>query len=99
SRFDIEGMEWLKDVIFAEGRLEKVVTLTEMAQDMGMSMVDLALCWCAANPNVSTVILGASKVSQLEQNLKSLDHLSKLTPEVMTKIDEILGNKPTRMEF
>jgi len=99
SRFDIEGMEWLKDVIFAEGRLEKVVTLTEMAQDMGMSMVDLALCWCATNPNVSTVILGASKVSQLEQNLKSLDHLSKLTPEVMTKIDEILGNKPTRMEF
>jgi len=99
SRFDIEGMEWLKDVIFAEGRLEKVVTLTGMAQDMGMSMVDLALCWCAANPNVSTVILGASKVSQLEQNLQSLDHLSKLTPEVMIKIDEILGNKPTRMEF
>jgi aryl-alcohol dehydrogenase-like predicted oxidoreductase len=54
----------------------------------------MALLWCNANPHVSTVILGASKKSQLEDNLKALDSKSKMTPDVMAKIDEIVGNKP-----
>jgi aryl-alcohol dehydrogenase-like predicted oxidoreductase len=54
----------------------------------------MSLAWCAANPNVSTVILGASKMSQLTDNLKALDALPSLTPEVMDKIESVLGNKP-----
>ena len=54
----------------------------------------MALLWCNANPNVSTVILGASKRSQLEDNLKALDSKAKMTPDVLARIDELLGNKP-----
>jgi aryl-alcohol dehydrogenase-like predicted oxidoreductase len=54
----------------------------------------MALLWCLANKNVSTVILGASKKSQLEDNLAALDRREKLTPDVLAKIDAILGNKP-----
>ena len=54
----------------------------------------MALLWCNANPHVSTVILGASKTSQLEDNLKALDSKAKMTPDVMAKIDAIVGNMP-----
>jgi aryl-alcohol dehydrogenase-like predicted oxidoreductase len=50
--------------------------------------------WCLANPHVSTVILGASRVTQLTDNLKALEHKAKLTPEVMAEIEGIMGNKP-----
>jgi voltage-dependent potassium channel beta subunit len=99
SRFDIEGLEWLQKVIFAEGRLDKVRSLTSLAEKLDMSMTHLALTWCLSNPNVSTVILGASKVEQLADNLAALEHLEKLTPEVIGQIDEILDNRPQRMEF
>ena len=68
--------------------------LAKLADDVGMPIHYLALLWCNANPNVSTVILGASKLSQLKENLKALDHKSKMTPEVLAKIEEIMGNKP-----
>ena len=87
TRFDLEGMEWLKSQVFREGRLDKVRLLSKLAQEIGMSMAQLAIGWCLKNPNVSTVILGASKVSQLEENLKTLNHMEKLTPEVMENIE------------
>ncbi|MDX2245639.1 MAG: aldo/keto reductase [Bacteroidia bacterium] len=96
TRFDIQGLDWLKTEVFKEGRLEKVRELTTLAGEYGMSMTHMALAWCAKNPNVSSVILGASKVSQLEDNLKSLDALPKLTDEVLEKIETILQNKPVR---
>jgi aryl-alcohol dehydrogenase-like predicted oxidoreductase len=57
------------------------------------------LCWCLKNKNVSTVILGASKVSQLEENLKCYDSLPKLTDDVMAKIEEVLQNKPALVVY
>ena len=57
-------------------------------------MTHLALAWCAVNPGVSNVILGATKVEQLEDNLKALDLLPKLTPEVLGEIEEVLQTKP-----
>lgn len=54
----------------------------------------MSLAWAAKNPNVSTVILGATKVSQIEDNIKALKLLPKLTPEVMEEIEKILDNKP-----
>ena len=57
-------------------------------------MTQLALAWVARNPNTSTVILGATKPEQLLENLKALEIVPKLTPEVLSRIDEITGNKP-----
>ena len=54
----------------------------------------MALAWCLTNPNVSTVITGASKVSQVTENMKALEVLPKLTPDVLDRIEQILNNKP-----
>ena len=97
SRVNLPGYEWLKASLESdEGKqkIEQVKKLAVLAKEIGMPIHHMALLWCNANPNVSTVILGASKKSQLEDNLKALDHKAKLTPEVMGKIDELLGNKP-----
>lgn len=99
TRFDIEGLDWLKENVFKEGRLDKVRALTALAQEIGTTMPLLALAWCLKNPHVSTVILGASKVSQLEENLKATETAALLTEEVMEKIEGILQNKPIRTEF
>lgn len=99
SRFDIEGLDWLKAEVFKEGRLDQVRALTALAAEAGMSMTHMALAWCLKNPHVSTVILGASRVAQLEDNLQSLAALPKLTPDVMAQIETILDNKPVRQEF
>jgi aryl-alcohol dehydrogenase-like predicted oxidoreductase len=74
--------------------LAKVEQLAKLAAKAGMPIHHLALLWCLANPNVSTVILGASKVSQLEDNLSALDSRHMLTPEVMEEIEKIVQNKP-----
>lgn len=62
--------------------------------ELGCTVTQLALAWVARNPNTSTVILGATKPEQLLENLKALELYHKLTPDVLTKIDEIVGNKP-----
>ena len=69
------------------------VALTSMTE-LGCSTTQLALAWLAKNPNTSTIILGASKPEQVIDNLKALDVIPKLTPEIMKKIETILGNKP-----
>jgi aryl-alcohol dehydrogenase-like predicted oxidoreductase len=65
-----------------------------LAGDLGTTVSKLALAWCLKNPNVSTVILGATQNTQLVDNLDALNVLPSLTEEVMLKIEEILGNKP-----
>jgi len=68
--------------------------LQTVANDLGISMAQLAIAWCLKNPNVSSVILGASNVQQLEQNLASADKLDLLTGEVLERVETILGNRP-----
>ena len=63
--------------------------------ELGTKVTHLALAWVAAQPHTSTVILGASKPEQVLDNIKALEVLPKLTPEVLAKLDEILGNKPS----
>ena len=94
TRFNIEGLEWLKDRMLSEDRLGKVRQLTELAGDLGTSMAKLALAWCVKNPNVSTVITGASKMHHLEENLDAIDVVEKIDDSVMARIEEILDNKP-----
>ncbi|KAA3662833.1 MAG: voltage-dependent potassium channel subunit beta [Chloroflexi bacterium] len=102
SRMNLPGYEWLRKMFEGEAwqaRLESVRTLTGMAEEMGTTMARLAIAWTLKNPNVSTVILGASRISQLEDNLQALDVVSQLTDDVMEKIEEVLQNKPAPMEF
>ena len=94
SRMSLEGYEWLKDRAIVGDKLERVNSLGNFAKELGVSLPSLAIAWCISNPNVSTAILGATKESQLIENLKSLEVLSLLTPDVLGKIDDIMGTKP-----
>ncbi len=99
TRLGMEGMEWLKERSLTEDRLERVRNLQKIAKEMGTSVAKLALAWCLKNPNVSTVILGASKMKHLEENLSAIDLLDRLSDEVMAKIEEVLENKPETPAF
>ena len=100
SRMNLANMGWLKDRAMSDAeKLDKVKQLNTLAQNIGISLTHLSLCWCLRNPNVSTVILGASKVAQLEENLKCLDAMPIVTTDVMEKIETILQNKPLIPEF
>lgn len=96
SRMMLPGYEWLKEELGSEkgkARLEKVAALAKLASGIGMPIHHLALLWCLANPRVSTVILGASRESQLVDNLAALDSRDKLTPSVLSEIEGIMQNK------
>jgi len=90
SRLTLKGYEWLKERINPES-IEKAKKLEPVAADLGCTLAQLALAWCAKNPNVSTVITGASRAEQVVENMKAVEVLPKLTPEVMTRIDQILS--------
>merc|ERR1712070_1248585 len=77
-----------------KAKIAKVRKLTEIAQKLGVSVAALSIAWCIKNENVSTVILGATKVAQIEDNCKAITVLDKLTPELMEEIEKILDNKP-----
>lgn len=94
TRLGMEGLEWLKDLSLTEERLEKVRGLSKIAEELGTSMPKLAVAWCLTNPNVSTVILGGSKVHHLEENIDALELVPQLTDEVLEQIEEVLQNKP-----
>lgn len=88
---------WLVDRLTGQNAQEKadiIKRLQQMADDWGTTLPQLAIAWCLKNPNVSTVILGASKIEQLEENVKALSFLTKLSDASMLEIDEVLGNKP-----
>jgi len=94
SRLAIQGFDWLKERWVQEAKIEKVKKLAVLAQEMGVSLAELAIAWTIKNPNVTTAILGATKKQQLEENLKALQVLPLLTPEIMEKIEQVLQNKP-----
>ena len=102
SRVNLPGYEWLKAMFESEEgqkRLQSVRELVPIAEELGTTMPRLAIAWCLKNPNVSTVITGASKVSQVAENMKALDLVPQLTDDVMEKIEAVLGSKPEPMEF
>lgn len=99
TRMNMKGMEWLRNSGLTPERLEKARQLNTLALEMGTSLAKLAIAWCLKNPTVSTVILGASKVHQLEETLESLTVVPLLTPEIDNRIEAILGNKPVQPEW
>ncbi|MFL3662652.1 MAG: potassium channel beta subunit family protein [Flavobacteriales bacterium] len=99
TRLVMEGMDWLKDTVVTKENLDKVAQLEKIAKKLGLSLPVLAITWCLKNENVSTVMLGASKLSQLEENFKAIEAKAKLTPEVMEEIENALNNKPVHSIF
>jgi len=99
TRLSLEGLEWLKERSLSEERLEKTQALNTLALSLGTSLPRLATAWCINNPNVSTVILGASKLNHLEETLKAPEDLGLLSEEVVESIEEILDNKPKHPQW
>jgi len=93
TRATLKDYEWLKDQLVqrAQDKGEQVQRLHRIAQELDLSPAVFAIAWCLKNQNVSTVILGASKVEQLKENLAAVDALPKFSPEVMKLIDEVAG--------
>jgi voltage-dependent potassium channel beta subunit len=89
SRGAMDNMAFLRESLLDKQKNAAVAALEPIAQELGCTLAQLALAWVAHNPQVSTVITGASKLSQLQSNLGALDVLGKLTPEVMARIDAI----------
>lgn len=90
SRAALPGYEWLRDRLMNPAKLDQVRALEPIAAELNCSLSQLAIAWCAKNPNVSTVITGASRVSQVEENMGALTVLPKLTPEMMARIEAAL---------
>jgi len=100
SRMALEDYSWLRDQLESEegqARLQKVRELTTIAQELGATMAQLALAWTLKNPNVSTVITGATKTAQVKDNLGAVELAQKLSDDVMEKIEAVLDNKPDLM--
>ena len=99
SRLALEGYGWLKDKSYREDKLARVRELQAFANEMGVSLTHLSIAWCIRNPNVTTAILGATKETQLVENLKAQAVLPLLTGDVMDRIDTIMGTAPELPEY
>jgi voltage-dependent potassium channel beta subunit len=90
SRASLEGYEWLRKTMVdserGQSRMKKVAALAPIAEELGVSLANIAIAWCLLNENVSTVILGASKIEQLEQNLAALDVAPLLTNDIQARL-------------
>jgi voltage-dependent potassium channel beta subunit len=89
SRATLPGYEWLKEMLTDEGRNKKVAELKVIADELGLSLAQFSLAWCAMNPHVSTVITGASSAEQVRENMTALDAMPLLTKEIMDRVDII----------
>ena len=90
SRADLSDFDWMKKRVQDEKKLAVTRQLAEVADDLGVSLAQMSLAWLLKNPNVSTVITGASKLSQIEENMKAIEIKDQLTDDVMERIDQII---------
>ncbi len=97
SRLSLDTYAFLRDLVESDegkDRIARVRQLAPVAAEIDATLAQLAIAWCLRNPRVSTVILGASRVSQLHENLKALEVVERLTPPVLERIESILENRP-----
>lgn len=90
SRGALQGYEWLRGMLTDAERIAVVRRLGAVATEAGIPLAQLAIAWCLKNPNVSTVITGASRVEQVHENMKALAVVDRLTPAVMASLDAAL---------
>ena len=98
SRATLPGYEWLRKNVITPQNVEKAKQLEPVARNLGCTLAQLALAWCLRNPNVSTVITGASRPEQVSENMKALEVAPKLDSGVLEQIEAILGNKPQQSQ-
>jgi aryl-alcohol dehydrogenase-like predicted oxidoreductase len=89
SRAAVPGYEWLRPLLTDQARNEKVRRLKDVADDLDCTLAQLALAWCARNRHVSTVITGASRASQVTENMSALEVIERLDEEVLARIDAV----------
>lgn len=94
TRATLQGYEWLSQYVITPQNIEKVKKLHPIAKELDCTPAQLSLAWCLKNPNVSTTITGATRPEQVIENMKAPEFVSKLTSDVMERIEAILGNKP-----
>ncbi len=99
SRLKRDELGWLADRLLQENNHKIVTNLVQFSKELGVSMPQLGVAWCLKNPNVSTVILGATKPEQLQETLNATHILPLLTEEVMEHIETILQNKPQHPQY
>jgi voltage-dependent potassium channel beta subunit len=92
SRGTIKGYEFLTERLSDKAKIAAVRRLGPIAAELGCTLAQMSLAWCLKNPHVSTVITGASRPSQVVENMKALDVVAKLTPEVLARIDAALAS-------
>jgi voltage-dependent potassium channel beta subunit len=92
TRGTVKGYEWLAERLSDSAKLAVVRRLGPIAADLGCTLAQMSLAWCLKNPQVSTVITGASRPAQITENVKALDVVAKLTPEIMARIDAALAD-------
>ena len=90
SRGALDGYEWLRESLVDKRFLDPVRGLIPIANDLGCSLAQLAIAWCASNPNVSTVITGARRPSQVADNMGALDVLAQLDSGILARIDQAI---------
>lgn len=99
SRFAMEGFDWLSSKWLLDDKIKKTKKLADLASKLNVSLASLSIAWCIKNPNVTTAILGATKKTQLADNLKAIEVKELLTDEVIEKIEKIMSNKPVLPEW
>jgi aryl-alcohol dehydrogenase-like predicted oxidoreductase len=99
SRLKRDELGWLSERLLQESNLKKVAQLGDLAKEIGTTLPLLSIAWCLKNPNVSTVILGATKEQQLIENLKGLETELLLTDEIMNRIEAIVDNAPEHPQY
>ncbi|HSN84251.1 MAG TPA: aldo/keto reductase [Polyangiales bacterium] len=91
SRAALPGYEWLRDLITSPDNHAQVRRVVDLAEEIGCTPAQLAIAWCAKNPNVSTVITGASRVAQVHENMGALEVLPRLTDEILARLEGRAG--------
>ena len=91
SRGSLPGYEWLRDMLTNEDRNAKVRELASVADELGCTLSQLSIAWCAKNPHVSSVITGASRVEQVRENMGALEVIPQLTDDVLERIATLIG--------
>jgi len=90
----LPGYEWLKSLYNSEvgkERIQKVAQFQALIKDMGCTLAQASIAWCVKNPDVSTVLLGASSKQQLTENLASLSYLDAMNDSMVNSLDQIFA--------
>lgn len=95
SRGALSNMQWMRERFTDQEVLQRIAALEPIAADMGASMAQFAIAWCLQNPNVSSVITGASRVEQVKENMNAVEFTGQFSPEIMASVDEVLGFDPS----